>query len=99
MLRQELTRALDRFDKSVGEVFAFELLAHRVDQALPEFGPAFLVHSFVAHDRELLRAWRHEDEDGITAGGSVHPELLEFFLRGNQRLADLATLDEDPDFA
>ena len=89
---------LNRFDKRVTEFFIFEMFAHRLDQALPKLFAAFLVNGFVAHHGKLVRARRHENENGISFCGLVHSEPMKLLLRRNQRIEfQFAALDKDAD--
>ena len=87
MLRQRFAGFLDRFDQRVIELFTLKMRAHRIDQALPELFAALFVNRFVTNDRELVRAWRHEDQNGVSFARSMHAELVESLGRGGERIA------------
>ncbi len=89
---------LDRFDERVTEFFVFEMFAHRLDQALPKLLAAFFVNGFVADHGKLVRARRHENENGISFCGLVHSEPMKLLLRRNQRIEfQFAALNKDAD--
>jgi hypothetical protein len=87
MFRQHFAGFLDRFDQRVIELFVLEMRAHGIDQALPKLFAALFVNRFVANDRELVRARRHENQNGVAFSRSVHTELMESFGRGGERIA------------
>ena len=87
MLRQRFAGFLDRFDQRVIEPFTLKMRAHRIDQALPELFAALFVNRFVTNDRELVRAWRHEDQNGVSFARSMHAQLVESPGRGGERIA------------
>ena len=97
---QQLARAVDRLEQCFAELLLFEMRFHGRDQSLPELIAAFLMHAFVADNRELLRARSHENQDGVAMGGLLHSELEEFLLRHWQRIAgDFAALDVNANLA
>ena len=87
MFRQRFAGFFDRFDQRVIELVILKMRAHRIDQALPELFAALFVNRFVTNDRELVRAWRHENQNGVSFARSVHTELLESLCRGGERIA------------
>ena len=87
MFRQRFARFLDRFDQRAIEFFILKMRAHGIDEALPELFAALFVNRFVANDRELVRARRHENQNGVAFSRSVHTELMESFGRGREWIA------------
>jgi hypothetical protein len=87
MFRQRFAGFFDRFDQRVIEFFILKMRAHRIDEVLPELFAALFVNRFVTYDRELARAWRHEDQNGVSFARSMHAELVESLCRGGERIA------------
>src|SRR4051794_16180770 len=86
ILREQSACALNSFHQRIGERFTLEVLAHRRDEAVPEFDAAFLVNAFVADDRELPRPWRDKDEDGVSFRGVRHSEFVKLLRREFERI-------------
>jgi hypothetical protein len=86
MLGQRFAGFFTRFDPRVTELFALDMGAHGVDQALPELFTALFVDRFIADDRELVRPRGHEDQNGIVLVGPVHTEFVKSLGRGDQRI-------------
>ncbi len=99
VLRQQVTRTSDRLDECVGKLLALEMATHRLHESFPKFGPTFLMHSLIAHDRKLLRARRDEDENAIALAGPRHTELLELLAPRAYRVGHFAALNENADLA
>ena len=87
MFRQRFAGFLDRFDQRVIEFFILKMRAHGIDDALPELLAALFVNRLIANDRELVRARRHEDQNGVSFARSMHAELMESLCRGRKRIA------------
>jgi hypothetical protein len=87
MFRQSFASFFDHFDQRVIEFFVLKMRAHGIDQALPELFAALFVDRFVANHGELMRAWRHEDQNGVSFARSMHAELVKSLCRGGERIA------------
>ena len=97
---EQFARAFDRLHDRIGKLLLLKMHPHRLNQLLPEFRAAPLVHALVADNRELLRTWRDEDQDRVPLGRLVHPELDEFLLREGERIAlHVRAVDEDADLS
>src|SRR3977135_4165683 len=87
MFRERFAGFLDRFDQRVIEFFIRKMRAQRIDDAFPELLAALFVNRLIANDRELVRARRHEDQNGVSFARSMHAELVESLGRGGERIA------------
>ena len=84
----------------MAELFVSEMFPHCVDQSLPKLFAALFVDRLIADDRKLVRARRHENEDGIAFRRFVHSEPMKFFLRGNKWIdIQFAALNENANLA
>ena len=91
-------RFANRVDNGMAEFFAPEMLAHLLNNALPQIFAAFLVDRFVADDGKFVRAWRDKDQNGVTVRRFLHAEPIKFFLRRDQWVdTELASLNEHAD--
>ena len=91
---------LNAFDYGATEFLLLEMLAHCIDNLLPEFLAAFLVNRFIADDGEFMRPGRNENEDGIALACFMHPQSMKFFLRRDQWVCvQLAALDVNANLA
>ena len=68
----------------MAELFVSEMFPHCVDQSLPKLFAALFVDRLIADDRKLVRARRHENEDGVAFRRFVHAEPMKFLLRGDE---------------
>lgn len=84
---QRFAGFLDRLDEGVAEFLVSKMLAHSIDQSLPELFPALFVDRLVADDREFVRARRDENENTILLSGFVHVEPVKFLLGRKQGIA------------
>jgi len=88
----------NRIDQRVRKPFVSEMLAHQFNNALPIQFAAFFVDRLIAHNRELVRGRRHENQNSVTFRRFVHPEPVKSLLCRDQRIAiQLSTLDKDAD--
>jgi hypothetical protein len=91
---------LDRFDQCVGEFLVSKMFAHSFNELPPKCLPALFVDRLIADDCELVRARRHENEDGIAFRRLVHSEPMKLFLRGDKWIGiHLATLNVNANLA
>src|SRR4029450_11100116 len=91
---------LNTFDEGTTKVLLLEMLAHSIDNSLPEFLPTFLVNRFIAGHGEFMRPGRNENEHGIALACFIHPQSTKFFLRRDQRVClQLAALDVNANLA
>src|SRR6266480_2154663 len=96
MREQQLADFLDAFDDGVTEFLPLKMPAHSIDNSMPEFLAAFLVNRFVADHGEFMRPGRNENEHGVALACFMHPQLMKFFLRNNQRIGvQFPTLDKN----
>ena len=86
MRGEHLADLLNRSYDSVTEFLAPKMRAHLVHNALPKLLAAFLVDRCIAHHRELVRAWRDENQHRIPLACLVHTKLIELPLRCSQRI-------------
>jgi hypothetical protein len=78
------------------ELFVSEMFPHCIHQFLPERLTALFMDRFIADDCKLVRTRRDENENSITFRRFVHSEAMEFFLRGEERIAiQLSALNEN----
>ncbi len=100
MFGQRSACFLDRFNQGVTEFLVLKMRAHSVDKALPKSFAEFLVDRLVTHNRKLVRAWRHKNQDGISFGRLVHPKPVKLFLCRDQWIAiQLSTLNINANLA
>ena len=91
---------LNTFDDGVTEFLILEMLAHSIDNLLPEFRAAFLVNRFVADHGEFVRPGRNENEHGIALACFIHSQAMKFLLRRDQWVCvQLAALDVNANLA
>src|SRR4029077_16730201 len=99
MLRQQAARLPDRMYDGVGEMLRLEVWPHRLRQCFPKRLAALLVHASVPDDRELLRARRDKNQDGVALAGLRHAQSLELRPRVGHRVGHITALDENADLA
>jgi hypothetical protein len=91
---------LNTFDDGTTKFLLLEMLAHSIDNLLPEFRAAFLVNRFIADHGEFMRPGRNENEHGIALACFIHPQSTKFFLRRDQWVClQLAALDVNANLA
>src|SRR6266536_5018901 len=90
---------LNRFDQRIAKVLVLKMRPHSGHNSLPELVTALLVNRLIANYGELVRAWRYENQDRIALTRLVHAQLAKFFLRGNQRIAQVAALNKNANLA
>ena len=97
MRGQHFADFLDRLDHRVTEPLILKMRPHVFRDSLPEHVATFLMDRFVAHNGELVRARRHENQHGIMLARFVHIEPMKLPLCRNERITfQFATLDQDP---
>ena len=84
---QRFAGFLDRLDQGVAELLVSKMVAHSIDQPLPELFPALFVNRLVADDSEFVRARRDENKNGISRSGFVHAQPVKFLLGRKQGIA------------
>lgn len=84
MRAEQFTDLLNAFDDGATEFLLLEMLAHSIDNLLPELLAAFLVNRFIAEHGEFMRPGRNENEHGIALACFIHPQSTKFFLRRDQ---------------
>src|SRR2546423_10574539 len=100
MRGQRVADFVNRLDKRVTKSFAPKMFAHAFHQPLPQLFAAFLVDCSVTNDRELMRARRDENEDGVSLRQFMQPKAMKSFLRRSQRIdMQLAALNKNADLA
>jgi len=76
------------------------MIAHLFHHALPETVAASPMDPFITDHRELVHAWRDEDQHCISSGGFLHSQPKKLFLSQFQHIAFyLTALQVNPDFA
>src|SRR5260370_4875974 len=79
------------------EFLISKMLAHSVDQLLPKRFAALFRDRLVAHNSELMRARRDENEHSVALRRFVHSKPMKFFLRSDQWIdIQFAALNENP---
>ncbi len=97
---QRFADFVDGVDQCVTELLVPEMVAHFLDQTLPQFVATFLVNRFVSKDCELVRTWRNENQNRVPFWRLMHSELAKFYLCCRQRVVfQLTALNEDTDLA
>src|SRR5262249_30048412 len=100
VLAQGVADVANGIHQRVGELLVSEMVAHFLDEALPQLIAAFLMDRFVADDGELVGARRHPDQNVVVVRVFVEPETMKSFLRGDERIAFyLAALNKTADLA
>jgi len=100
MRAEQFADLLNAFDDGATEFLLLEMLAHSIDNLLPEFLAALLVNRFVADHGEFMRPGRNENEHGIALACFIHPQSMKFFLRRDQWVCvQLAALDVNANLA
>lgn len=94
MSAEQFADLRNAFDDGATEFLLLEMLAHSIDNLLPEFLSAFLVYRFIADHGEFMRPGRNENEHGIALACFIHPQSTKLFLRRDQWIClQLAALD------
>ena len=100
MRAEQFADLLNAFDDGATEFLLLEMLAHSIDNFLPELLAAFLVNRFIAEHGEFMRPGRNENEHGIARACFIHPQSTKFFLRRDQWVCvQLAALDVNANLA
>jgi len=100
MLGQRVANIVNGVDQRVGELLVAEMVAHFVDEALPQLLAALLVDRFVADDRKFVGARRDPDQNVVVVSVFMQSQSLKSFLGGDERIVFyLAALNEDADLA
>lgn len=100
MRAEQFADFLNAFDDGTTEFLLLEMLAHSIDNLLPELLAAFLVNRFIPDHGEFMRPGRNENEHGIALACFMHPQSMKFLLRRDQWVCvQLAALDVNANLA